>query len=125
MVQTFLHRNFIIPITFLAQKTKRGVYYQELLKTEKLPRNELEALALKRLRHLLRYAKGNVPYYSALFKKRNFDCDIKKITDINALPYLTKDIIQKNWKIILVCRRTVSSIFNEYCMRILIVCQYL
>lgn len=51
---------------------------------------------LTKLRDILIYSSKYVPYYSKLFKKLNFNPNIKQIEEINALPILTKQDIINN-----------------------------
>lgn len=95
MSRNFIHRKLIIPLAFYAQRSRRMTYYNELIRNEKNHKKNIEELALKRLRLLLRYAKNNVPYYSSLFRSTGFDTDIKSISDLAHLPILEKSTIQQ------------------------------
>lgn len=96
MANTFLHRTFLTPAVFLLQRSHRGKYYRELLRTQNLPRVEIEHLALNRLRSLLEYASENVPYYASLFKRKGFDPNIKNISSLTMLPILSRSAVQQN-----------------------------
>jgi phenylacetate-CoA ligase len=49
------------------------------------------------LKKILLYSKNNVPYYSKLFSEYGFNVNIQSFDDLKLLPYLTKDIINKNF----------------------------
>ncbi len=66
-------------------------------KMEKLPRKKLEELQLKRLKKIIRYAYDNVPFYRKKFDSAGIKPDdIKKLDDIEKIPFTTKDDLRKN-----------------------------
>ena len=65
-------------------------------KIEKMPRKELKELQLKRLRKIVRYAYENVPFYREKFKSAGIEPTIKKLDDMEKLPFTTKDDLRKN-----------------------------
>ncbi len=77
----------------VSQQIKDFIHYENMSVIE------LESYKLKQLRKLLVEAGENVPYWRSLFKKIGFEpARIKKITDIEELPLLNKDIIKENYK---------------------------
>jgi len=66
-------------------------------KMEKLSRKKLEELQLKRLKKIIRYAYDNVPFYREKFDSAGVKPeDIKKLEDIEKIPFTTKDDLRKN-----------------------------
>ena len=53
---------------------------------------ELKKKQARKLRHLLAYAKSNVPYYSGIFKNADIDKSLSSYYDV---PMLTKEIIRE------------------------------
>lgn len=81
------------------QRDERYMTYMNLLdKTQWWSYSDLEKLQLKSLRQLLQHAYDNVPFYHALFKKISFrPQDVSSVDDLNKIPILTKEIINKNF----------------------------
>lgn len=52
---------------------------------------------LTKLKNILDHSYKNVPYYSKLFKKCDFNPDIKFFDEIKKIPILTKEIIRNNF----------------------------
>jgi phenylacetate-CoA ligase len=70
---------------------------QVLHKTQWQSFSETQALQEKRLEQIVSFAYNHTPYYHRLFKKRGLKpADIRKPSDLEKLPVLTKDIIRKN-----------------------------
>jgi phenylacetate-CoA ligase len=64
---------------------------RSLEKSQWWPAERLRALQLERLQALLQHANEHVPYYRALFGRLQFDPrDVKSLSDLQALPLLTK-----------------------------------
>lgn len=94
-----LFRSIISPIAEYSKKTSIQRYLRWLNKTQWMKPEELKELQNKKLRALIKHAYENVPYYNNLFKKLNLlPKDIKSKSDLTKLPYLTKDIISKNFR---------------------------
>lgn len=53
---------------------------------------------LNKTNELLDYCNKHVPYYKKLFQEYNFNPNIKDLSEISRLPYLTKDIINENFE---------------------------
>ena len=61
------------------------------------PRDDIEALQVERLRSLLVHAKSQVPYYQRLFSEHRFSPEsVKRIDDLQQLPFLTKAEIREH-----------------------------
>ncbi|MCD6473984.1 MAG: phenylacetate--CoA ligase [Thermoplasmata archaeon] len=66
-------------------------------KIEKMPRNKLNELKLQRLKKIVSYAYENVAFYRKKFKDAGIEPDsIKKLEDIEKLPFTTKDELRQN-----------------------------
>jgi phenylacetate-CoA ligase len=84
------------------QRAVRGRPVREhqarLERTQWLPRAELERLQLASLRRLLEHADRHVPYWGELFRAIGFDPRaVRSIADIDALPVLTREIVQERF----------------------------
>ncbi|WP_432718337.1 phenylacetate--CoA ligase family protein [Pectinatus frisingensis] len=74
--------------------------YKALYKNETLSQNEIKQLQLKKLKKMLIYAYNNISYYHNLFDSIGFIPEmVQKLSDIETIPYLTKDIIKENEKL--------------------------
>jgi phenylacetate-CoA ligase len=68
-----------------------------LKESEYWDRDRFEAFQLEELRKLLNHADMNVPYYKRLFADHGFKPQkIQSISDIEKLPYLTREIVKEN-----------------------------
>ena len=65
-------------------------------KIEKMDRNKLDELKLKRLKKIILYAYENVPFYRKKFELAGIEPNIKKIEDIEKFPFTTKDELRNN-----------------------------
>jgi len=66
-------------------------------KMEKLPRDKLDELKLKRLKKIVAYAYENSSFYRKKFKDAGVEPNIiKKLDDIEKLPFTTKDELRNN-----------------------------
>ncbi len=69
-----------------------------LEKTQWWDYSELEKLQIKKLKQILSHANDNVPFYHEMFKKINFKPEyVSSVNDLNKLPILTKEIVNKNF----------------------------
>ena len=65
---------------------------------ETMPRRELEALKLERLRHIVRYCYENVPFYHDRFNAIGLRPeDIRTLKDIRLIPPTTKADLRDNY----------------------------
>lgn len=65
---------------------------------ETMPRKKLEELQLERLRWLIDHADRNVPFYHERFQKAGITAEkIKSLSDIQYLPYTTKDDLRDHY----------------------------
>jgi phenylacetate-CoA ligase len=93
-------KNIMFPIYEMKLSCEeRYITYIKLLeKTQWWSYPELEKLQLKKLKKLLQHANDNVPFYHKMFKKLNFDPEyVTSVEDLNKLPILTKEIVNKNF----------------------------
>jgi len=66
-------------------------------KIEKMPRDKLNELKLQRLKKIVSYAYENVAFYRKKFKDAGIEPgSIKKLEDIEKLPFTTKDELRNN-----------------------------
>ncbi len=71
--------------------------YNFLQESQWWSREKLEEYQMQQLSKLLSHAYENVPYYRKVFDERGLKPkDIQNFGDLRKLPYLTKEIIQKN-----------------------------
>ncbi len=74
-------------------------FYKQLVRNQWRPYTELKAEQEKALRHMVRFAYENVPYYHTAFRERNVQPDdIRVIEDLEKLPIVTKQIIKEHWE---------------------------
>jgi phenylacetate-CoA ligase len=94
-----LKRFFYWIIPFKYRYGKKFKTYMELIEDSKSwTYEQAKEYQLEKLREVLNFAKNNVPYYRDLFKKLEFDVNIKSFNDLKKLPILTKDDIINNHK---------------------------
>lgn len=92
-------KNIIFPIyqIKLPSDSCYKTHMNFLEKTQWWNTSELERLQLKRLKHLLKHANENVPFYNKMFKKFSFKPEfVNSVNDLDKLPILTKNIIKNN-----------------------------
>jgi|688.fasta_scaffold119649_3 phenylacetate-CoA ligase len=86
----------IIPFKYRYGKTY--INFLSLLKdSNKWSYDEAINYQFLKLKNVLKEANENIPYYTKLFKDIGFDYNIKNFDDIKNIPYLTKDIVIKNY----------------------------
>lgn len=70
--------------------------YRFLKESQTWSREELEEYQLGQLKKLLNHSYENVPYYREIFKKQGLKPeDVQDFNDLQKIPFLTKEIIQK------------------------------
>ena len=73
--------------------------YKRLVGNQWKSRDELKKEQEKKLRNMINFCYKEVPYYHKLFKKLKLTPDdIKTIEDLQKIPILNKDTINKNWE---------------------------
>lgn len=92
-----LYSKLLIRLSYsLAGRSEMNLY-DELTKTALLSFEELEQRQNIQLRSLINFSYANIKYYRELFKSLKLTPeDFKTTQDLNKLPILTKEIIQKN-----------------------------
>lgn len=61
------------------------------------PKAEIEAFQNRKLREQMMYLESNSPFYKKLFKEHEIDVSaIKTVSDLQKIPFTTKDDLQKN-----------------------------
>ncbi|MGX6571146.1 phenylacetate--CoA ligase family protein [Cupriavidus necator] len=102
------------PIAHRMERRDVTAKVAELRHHYKLPFPQRRAIALGRLRDILCFAGSEVPYYRDLFRAISFNPE--KVTDarqLEALPYLTKDIIREQGNRLL--SRPLESLRHHAC----------
>ena len=67
-------------------------------RVETMPRSELEALKLERLKHIVRYCYENVPFYHQRFDSIGLKPEhIRTLADIRLIPPTTKADLRDNY----------------------------
>ena len=95
---------------------------QELLRTQWLDREQLQALQLFRIQHLVDHAYTNVPFYRQRFREAGI-CpgDIRTLDDVQGIPMLTRDDVRHNMELMIagnlprdaMCRGSTSGSTGE------------
>ena len=74
---------------------------RELKQTEWISREKLEAMQLQKIQRLVKYAFENVPFYRERYQREGLHPqDIKSFKDFQALPFLTRDDVNNNLKLL-------------------------
>lgn len=95
--------NFIKKIAYkiIPFKYRYGKKYNEFKKLINISKNwsydESKNYQLNKTKELLEYCDNNVVYYKKLFQDNGFDINIKDLSELKNLPFLTKDIINENF----------------------------
>jgi phenylacetate-CoA ligase len=94
-------RQTIVGVAFRAQEFLKGHSTFEILRRmnveQWLPPERLQQVQQKRLVRLLKHSAACVPYYEDMFKARGLGVEYLRDTfNLNALPFLTKDLIRSN-----------------------------
>jgi phenylacetate-CoA ligase len=98
MVYSYLARNIVFPFGDFLKGTNIMKLYKFAKKSQYWKRDDLIRFQNKKFRELIKEVYNNVPYYHEYFKKNNLKIDdFKTREDIRKLPFLTKDIIRKEW----------------------------
>lgn len=72
--------------------------YKQLLKTQWLPKKEIQDLQEKKLRSIIKYAYQNVYFYHKIMHENEIHySDIKEKKDLTKLPIITKDVVRKHY----------------------------
>lgn len=72
-------------------------YLLQLLNNTRINKEKLAKLQLKKLKHVMKYAYENVPYYNSLLKENNIRPEnIKDLSDLNKLPIISKSDMREN-----------------------------
>jgi len=72
--------------------------YKSLMRNQWRPYEELKNEQEKQLRHMINFVYHNIPYYHKLLDSLHLrPDDIRKKEDLQKLPIITKEVINKNW----------------------------
>jgi len=94
-IYTRLVAGAVFPLQEKLKKHDTVRVRQHLEQSQWWPSDRLAAFQLERLRALLVHAKQHVPYYRELFARLGFDAaGVRSTADLQALPFLTKDVIR-------------------------------
>lgn len=96
-------KEYIIYIMYKISNEKLyGKKYREIYnyiqKFDSICIEEKRKVQLKKIQKIVKYAYFNVPYYKELFDKNKISYKIESFEDFEKIPYLTKDIIRKNFE---------------------------
>ena len=69
--------------------------YRILQKSQYFERDRLNEIQVNKLKRILYHAKNNIPVYAELYKDIEIN-DIKSISDLNRLPFVTKSMLKTN-----------------------------
>jgi phenylacetate-CoA ligase len=115
MIRDFISKHILIPVgkTYSGRHYFKAKKYQKFL--EKIQHKSLDELQSRQnnlLKEMLLYAYENVPFYQELFKKEGIlPSDIKDKDHLKAIPFLSKDILNRNLEK-LVSKRAVPNMLN-------------
>lgn len=88
--------------SYIPNSLRYGKEYRKmlnfLLKSDNFSKEEREKWQLEKLNEILIYSNENIPYYKRIFKEINLTLPLKKLNEIEKIPYLTKNIIRENFK---------------------------
>ena len=72
--------------------------YNFLNESQWWSQEKLKEYQMKQLQKMLSHAYENVPYYKRVFDERGLQPkDIQNMEDLKKLPYLTKEVVKKNF----------------------------
>ncbi len=72
------------------------MFFQKDIET--MPREKIEEIQLERLKWLVKYCSDNIPFYNKRLKEANVTADrIKTLSDIQYIPYTTKEDIRDTY----------------------------
>ena len=99
MIKMFKSRYYQCLYKLAEKGTKRAIgdKLMELKGHEQMPAEEIEKLQLHKMKQILKYAYANIPYYKMVFDECGLIPEqFARLSDLERLPYLTKDIIKEN-----------------------------
>jgi len=71
--------------------------YEFLQKSQTWSEEQHKEYQTMKVKELIKYSYENVPYYNRLFKENSINPEeIKELSDLKKIPYLTKEIIREN-----------------------------
>jgi phenylacetate-CoA ligase len=110
-------KNVVFPIyqIRLPHDERYTTYMNLYNKTQWWSYSELEKFQLKRLKQLLKHAYDNVPFYHEMFKKLGFKPEsFLNVKDLNKLPILTKEIVNKNFNTLYAKNYSKEKLIQSY-----------
>ena len=94
--RAWIAKNIGFPLQEIIKKTSIIEKLDFLKESQFWDEDKINEYQLTKLKNIIDYSSKNVPYYELLFKKIKLNSDdIKSIEDINKIPILTKEILQK------------------------------
>tara|TARA_B110000879_G_scaffold212480_1_gene308965 strand:- start:6436 stop:7797 length:1362 start_codon:yes stop_codon:yes gene_type:complete len=94
--RVWIAKNIGFPLQKIIKKTSIIKKLDFLKESQFWDEDKIHEYQLTKLKSIIDYSAKNVPYYEQLFKKIKLNSDdIKSIKDINKIPILTKEILQK------------------------------
>lgn len=95
-MKRYLAKNFGIVLQDKIKKTNIKATFEFLKESQYWDEDKINEYQLIKLKNIIDYSSKNVPYYEQLFKRIKINSDdIKSLEDINKIPILTKEIVQK------------------------------
>lgn len=93
----YWHSYILYPILEKYQKRDILSKFKHFINFEKKVKNDKDKVVVNRIYNILKEAEEFVPYYKKLFKDFDFNPEeiLNDINYLNKLPYLTKEIIQR------------------------------
>ena len=109
MLNKLIAKRIGFPVQDLVKGTKILEKLDFLRESQYWDEERIYEYQLKKLKDIVSYSKGNVPYYEDLFQKIKLTSfDIKTLEDINKIPILTKEILRNKG------RELLSREFNKF-----------
>ena len=94
--RVWIAKNIGFPLQEIIKKTSIIEKLDFLKESQFWDEDKIHEYQLTKFKSIIDYSTKNVPYYEQLFKKIKLHSDdIKSIKDINKIPILTKEILQK------------------------------
>jgi phenylacetate-CoA ligase len=113
MIYTRLVSSVLFPLHERVKGHRTVRLRRALEKSQWWSRDTLERLQIEKLRGFLTRVHERVPYYRELFDDLRFDPDsISSLSDLERIPFLTKDVVRKNLDSLKAERARGLSLYN-------------
>jgi len=92
-------KNILLPLTDVAKGHHVYRYFKKFQHSLKLSREEVQEIQNQKINEIVIHAYNNTLYYKELFDKHNINPQaVKTKADLEAIPPLTREILQKNFE---------------------------